>query len=110
MNPSYRFTCLLALAVCLNTAATGAIFQFDLQGNAGTGLLSGNENHVTSNPGEGGESGLGISYDDVSNLLTINANWGTGNGFSADLSGIATASHIHETASSAPDGFSETAE
>ena len=76
--------------------AQAGVFQFDLQGTAGAGLLGGNENPaVSGTPGIGGEIGAGISYDDVSNILTLNIGWGTGNGFASDLTGVATAAHIH---------------
>jgi hypothetical protein len=91
-------------------ATQAGVFDFDLQGRAGFGLLSGNELHnINGTPGSGGETGLGISYDDASNILTINIGWGSGNGFT-DLTGNATAGHIHGlTAGSAPTSFTQTA-
>lgn len=75
--------------------ASAATILFDLQGKGGFGLLSTNENGtVNGSPGSGGEIGGGISYDDVTKALTINVGWGSGNGFT-DLSGNATAAHIH---------------
>ncbi len=75
--------------------AQASSFQFDLEGKGGSGLLSGNENGaISGSPGIGGEINAGISYDDVSNLLTINVGWGSANGF-VDLTGNATAGHIH---------------
>lgn len=91
-------------------AAQASLFSFDLQGNAGAGLLSGNENFsINGTPGSGGEIGAGISYDDVSNLLTINVGWGSGNGFS-DLTGNAFAGHIHgPTTSGGAGSFTQSA-
>ncbi len=75
--------------------AQASVFQFDLQGKAGAGLLGGNENPAAGTAGIGGEIGPGISYDDVSNILTIFYGWGTVNGFASDLTGPAIANHIH---------------
>lgn len=93
------FLCAFLFAI-VDTKA--AIVLFDLQGKAGTGLLSGNENIVTinGNPGTGGEVGAGISFDDFSKLLTINVGWGSNAGFTGSLTGPATAMHLH-----GPGGF-----
>lgn len=102
--------CALAAFVTAATLASATIIQIDLIGKGGSGLLSGNENGtINGTPGSGGEVGAGISYDDASNDLTINIGWGTGNGF-INLSGNATAGHIHgTTASNAPASFNENA-
>jgi hypothetical protein len=87
------------LAVCIPQNSTQAgIVLFDLQGRSGFGLLPGNENPTATGgiPGSGGELPGGIFFDDVSNLLTINVGWGTANGFT-NLSGNATAMHIHQS-------------
>jgi len=89
--------CLLAVGYQRSEAA---IVQYDLIGQAGTGLLIGNEVPGASTGGSGGEIVAGISLDDVTNLFSINVGWGSGNGFT-DLTGAATAMHIH-TASGAP--------
>lgn len=88
-------TAALGLLVCIGAATpvSAAIVQFDLQGNTGFGLLPGNENPGVTG-GTGGEIGAGVSLDDVTNILTLNVGWGTGNGFT-DLTGPATAMHIH---------------
>jgi uncharacterized repeat protein (TIGR02543 family) len=78
-------TTLLCAAVAQVAIATTN--QFDLKGTAGTGLLFGNEPSVASG-GTGGEIGAGIFFDDVSNLLTVNAGWGSSQGFT-DLSSLA---------------------
>jgi hypothetical protein len=92
------------------SVARAATIPFDLQGKAGNGLLSGNENHVINGtPGSGGEVGAGISYDDVANLLDIHIGWGSGNGFT-NLSGNATGHHIHgPTANGGVAGFTQNA-
>ncbi len=77
-------------------AAQAAIVQFNVQGKAGAGMLSGNENvaAINGNPGSGGEIGPGITFDDVTNVLTLNVGWGSGNGFT-NLTGPVTVAHIH---------------
>jgi len=87
---------LLALGLSsLVLQAQATIFQFDLMGLAGTGLLPGNETGGTTGmPGTGGEVGAGIFYDDVTDMLTLNVAWGSANGF-VNLSGNTTAGHLH---------------
>lgn len=83
--------CVLAAA----SAANAAIIQFDIIGKAGAGLLPGNENHVVSTAlASGGEVLGGISFDDATNVLTVNFGFGSANGF-GNLTGNATAAHIH---------------
>jgi CHRD domain/PEP-CTERM motif len=101
---------LLSLAFTLVATATqAAIISYDLTGTAGAGLRFGNEPAVLSG-GTGGEIGLGITFDNVANLLTIsNVGWGSAAsaGFS-DLTSTATASHIHgPTPSNNGNGFTE---
>lgn len=85
----------LAFIVITAMSANAATILLDLQGKAGSGLLAGNENiTVSGTPGTGGEFGAGITYDDVSNMLSINVAWGSVNGF-ADLTSAANNSHIH---------------
>ena len=91
--------------------SSAIIIPFDLQGNAGFGLLSGNENiSVSGTPGSGGEIGAGISFADVTSVLAdIDFGWGSGNGF-ADLTGNASAGHIPGiTTSPAPASFTQNA-
>jgi hypothetical protein len=81
--------------IALSLPAGAALIPFDLQGQAGTGLLAGNETGaVGGTPGSGGEIGGGITFDDASKVLTISVGWGTGNMFS-DLTGAANGAHIH---------------
>ena len=96
-------TALALAAVPVHSAVT----DFNLTGKAGDGLLPGNENHtVNGSPGIGGEIAPGISYNDVTNILTINIGWGKQNGFPDNLNGNATMGHIHgPTLSPAPQSF-----
>ena len=99
----------------LAVSAQAAIIDFYLTGTAGDGLLSGNEPQPLAFPtnGSGGEingttTGFGIFYDDVSNQLTVNVGWGSGNGFN-DLSSNVVDQHIHgPVASNFGNGFTET--
>lgn len=89
---------LLCLALASTAVLSGQVTLFDLNGQAGSGLLTGNELHSPSGTGSGGEFGGGISFDAATNILTVNVAWGSGNGFT-DLTGAATAAHIHGPAS-----------
>lgn len=100
---------LLLASLCLTTGtASAAVIAFDLIGTAGVGLLPGNEpGSITG--GTGGEIGAGITFDDVSKLLTINVGWGSSQGFT-NLSSAATAAHIHgPTSTNNGNGFTQTA-
>lgn len=101
---------LIVVTLAVTSSAPAAILLFDLQGKAGAGLLAGNENSVVTGAfGSGGESGAGITYDDASNILTLNFAWGSGNGFT-NLTGNATIGHIHgPTVSSGAASFNENA-
>ena len=72
-------------------------------------MLPGNE-PGTITGGTGGEIGLGISYDDVTNILNLtNVGWGSSQGFT-DLSSLANNTHIHgATAANNGAGFTQTA-
>lgn len=77
--------------------AHAALHFFRLEGKAGLGLLSGNENHAMNanfTPGSGGLRASALVFDDVTRSLSINVGWGSANGFT-DLSGNATVGHIH---------------
>ncbi len=86
-------TLLTLIACSLASASHAATINFDLIGTAGAGLLPGNESGSIIG-GTGGEIGAGITYDDVSNLLTLNVGWGSSQGF-IDLSSAANNSHLH---------------
>ncbi|MEQ1853205.1 MAG: CHRD domain-containing protein [Chthoniobacteraceae bacterium] len=99
-------TSIVSLALALQASA--ALIPFNLQGQAGSGLLSGNETGaVAGTPGSGGEIGAGITFDDVSKVLTINVGWGTSNGFT-NLTGAISGAHIHGPAIT-PTPFTTTA-
>lgn len=100
---------LFILLICFTAPlAQAVVIQFDLQGTAGPGLLPGNQNPATTG-GTGGELGTGISFDNVSKMLTVNVGWGSTNGFT-DLSSTPTAAHIHgPTVSTAPGSYTENA-
>ncbi len=98
----------LALLTLTAMPATAATLLFDLQGIAGIGLLPGNEPGAITG-GTGGEIGAGITYDDVTNILSINIGWGSSQGFT-DLSSASNNSHIHgPTAANNGSGFTQTA-
>jgi hypothetical protein len=80
--------CLLALP----QKADAQIINFDLAGKAGSGLLPGNENPAANSTGSGDANS--ILFDTATNELTLDVVWGSANGFS-DLTGNATAMHIH---------------
>ena len=85
-------------ALAFAASAQAAIIDFDLLGRSGPGMRFDNENvNSASGSGTGGEVGLGITYDDISNLLILNVGWGAGKGFT-DLTGTVTAAHIHAAA------------
>lgn len=85
---------ILPLAIAaLTISSPAAIIQFDLIGSGGPGLLFTNEPGVLSG-GSGGEILGGISFDDVTKLLTINVGWGSANGFT-NLTGDSTNAHVH---------------
>jgi len=100
---------LLALIFLALAAPThAATVAFDLTGTAGPGLLPGNEPGAITG-GTGGEVGAGITYNDVTNSLTVNVGWGSSQGFT-NLSSLANNSHIHgPTASNNGSGFTQIA-
>lgn len=98
---------LLFLAAPLQ-ASNAAIVSFILDGNAGQGLLQGNENPPVITGGSGGVGPGGISYDTDTNVLSIDIRWGSVNGFT-DLTGDVSASHIHGLTAAPPLGFSQNA-
>jgi hypothetical protein len=89
----------LALLPIAASSASAAILEFDLLGRAGAGLLPGNELHSVVGPaGTGGEIQTGIRFNDQTNELAIAVGWGSFFGFSGQLTGNATAMHIHGNA------------
>jgi hypothetical protein len=88
-------------------SSNAAIVSFILDGNAGLGLLPGNE-FPSASGGTGGLGSGGISYDTDTNVLSIDIVWGSVNGFT-DLTSDVSASHIHGLTASAPAGFTQNA-
>jgi hypothetical protein len=83
---------LLALPQSTQTASAQTLI-FNLAGRAGSGLLPGNEfPNAASSTASGGANS--ILFDLGTNELTIDVEWGSGNGFT-DMTGNATAMHIH---------------
>ena len=79
---------------CVSATAGAAVHLFDLDGKAGVGLLAGNETSaVTGTPGSGAEDTGDISYNDATNPLFANIEWGPANGYT-NLTGNATAAHV----------------
>ncbi len=96
-------------ALALATSAHAATIPFDLSGAGGIGLRGSNEVPAVVGGGSGGEVGAGITFNDVTLLLTLNLAWGATNGFT-NLTGNATAGHIHgPTAGIAPVSFTQSA-
>lgn len=82
---------------------------FKLDGSGGPGLLPFSENPPVIATSSGGEIGGGISFYTDTNILTLNIGLGSGKGFT-DLSGPATAGHIHgNTTNLPPINFTENA-
>jgi hypothetical protein len=112
MKTSRILVTILSAFFAFGLSAEADIIPFDLQGNAGFGLLPGNENPPATGgafQGTGGEIGAGITFDTITLVLQINIGWGSGNGF-ADLSGDATLGHVHgATADTPPAAFSQNA-
>ncbi|MGJ8697951.1 MAG: CHRD domain-containing protein [Verrucomicrobiaceae bacterium] len=99
---------LAALAATALPASSATIF-FDLEGKGGSGLLGSNETTTVSPAGTGGEILGGISYDDVTNTVTINVGWGSTQGFT-DLTSTISGSHLHgPTTSGGTAAFNENA-
>ena len=89
---------------------TSVITRYRAEGSGGLGLLNANEPSVVQPAGSGGvDPAVGLLFDSGTSNFAFGLRWGSGNGF-ADLSGVATAAHIHgPTASNAPLAFAETA-
>jgi len=92
------FALLTIAIVGFSTMAQGQTIQFDLEGQAGTGLQTGNEVPAVVGTASGGEVNSGISYDPATMMLSFDVAWGSGNGF-GDLTGDASAMHLHGAAS-----------
>lgn len=102
------------IAVALLASSHASLFDYDLRGVAGFGLLPGNEPGAVVG-GTGGEIGLGIRLDDLgdadpnTNTLKISVGWGSSQGFT-DLSSASNNAHIHgPTTANNGSGFTQTA-
>ena len=96
-------------ALAIAASAQAATIPFDLNGTGGIGLRGSNENPAVVGGGSGGEAGAGITFNDVTLILTLNLAWGATNGF-INLTGDATAGHIHgPTASTGAAAFTQNA-
>ena len=88
--------------------ASAGVVAFNLLGRGGAGLLATNEPGTVIG-GTGGEIGAGITFDDVTRVLTLNVGWGSATGFT-DLSSAVNNSHIHgPTTASGVAAFAQTA-
>ena len=84
-------------ALALLASAQAATLPFDILGRSGAGMRFDNENPSSASTATGGEVGVGISFDNVSKILTLYVGWGSVPGF-ANLTGIVTAAHLHAAA------------
>ena len=103
----------LTIFVFASASSQAALFDYNLIGTAGPGLLPGNEPGAITG-GTGGEIGLGIRLDDLgdldpnTNTLKISVGWGSSQGFT-NLSSLANNSHIHgPTPANNGSGFTQT--
>lgn len=103
-----HFTLLVSLALLASSPVHATTIQFSLVGKGGIGLIAGNETStVTGSTGTGGQINGGITFDDVTKVLTLNVGWGVTKGF-ANLSGNATGAALcGPTASSFPASYNE---
>ena len=105
MNLRTLSCCLVVLLFC-GTAYCDQV-QFFLTGAQGIGLLPGNIDPPTSSTGSGDMGIAGILLDTDTNILSIDIEWGSENGYS-DLSGEITLLHLHgPTPSLPPSNFGE---
>lgn len=100
MQKITRLVAAVGVLAFVGSQASAATWQVDLLGRAGPGLLAGNETGaVVGTPGTGGEVGSGITFDDVTKILSINIGWGSAAGHTGSLTGNVTGLHIHGPAS-----------
>lgn len=85
------------------------IIEFIATGAAGEGLLEGNIDPATGEPGTGGIGLTGILFNTDNNLLHIDVQWGSANGYT-DLSADVLKLHLHgPTAGAGTDAFGQRA-
>lgn len=83
------------------------IVRFMLTGSAGSGLLSGNINPDPGEQGTGGIGATGITFNTANNLLHVDVEWGSANGYT-DLSQDVMMLHLHgPTPGAGVDGFGQ---
>jgi len=91
-NLKWLVTSFLLTLVSVSIASADVI-PFRLAGVGGSGLLPSNELHNPTSDGSGGIL-TAITFDTATDELFIDVGWGSLNGFT-DMSGNATAMHIH---------------
>ena len=90
--------------------STADIVEFIVTGAAGEGLLEGNIDPATGEPGTGGIGSTGIWFNTNTNILHIDVEWGSANGYT-DLSADVFKLHLHgPTPGSGTDAFGQTAD
>ena len=103
---------LVVLSVVLvfgTTSAKADIVSFILTGAAGEGLLEGNIDPATGEPGTGGIGMTGITLNTNTNILHVDLEWGSANGYT-DLSQAVDRVHLHGPTDGAGTGaFGQTA-
>ena len=107
----YRIIAIALVACFLATEnrTSADIIQFIATGAAGEGLLAGNINPPTGELGTGAAGLSGIFFDTDNDLLHIDVEWGSGNGY-VDLSADVFKLHLHgPTPSSGTAAFGEVA-
>ena len=103
---SILFVCLLAVAMGAGKIQADQV-EFFVTGAQGDGLLPGNISPATTSTGSGAIGSTGIIFDTDTNILSVDVEWGSENGFS-DLTGEVTLLHWHgPTPSLPPNNFGE---
>lgn len=88
----------MMIAAIANTTAESSccadIISFVATGSAGDGLLEGNIDPPTGEAGTGGIGSTGITFNTDNNILHIDVEWGSANGYT-DLSQDVFRLHLH---------------
>lgn len=80
--------------VATESKSAADIVEFTATGAAGEGLLEGNIDPATGEPGTGGIGSTGILFNTNTNILHIHVEWGSANGYT-DLSADVFKLHLH---------------
>lgn len=97
----------MLVALMATAPARGDVVEFLVTGSQGEGLLPGNIDPPTSSTGSGAIGLTGITFDTNTNLLSVDIEWGSENGY-GDLTGDVILLHLHgPTPSNSPDNFGE---